>query len=333
MIIERILFNYCTKNNILIADLKREGEEEGRSFDFNQLKASQLKDILREYKNEVQRNDFSISQNKDGLIATLKSIIEQSKKIKSLSSKSSSSLTSIPSPSSVLTKKSSKPSHSSSIPLSIASNTSSNVSSTSSLSRSIPTTPSTSPHPHPNIQYQNKVGLNPSIEINKNIVLLKEKENEKEKRKFNGTHGLKKDENEDFDFQRDGKKKKNYIKSGLSQDSLTQVEKVSNLHPSSSSSSHGISQPATLYQKLMLNLQNRSVVADLKFSLFKEEDIIEAINSTYKTSDSLLDFDSLMFAILAKSEVVKSIYLFFFFFFQLVFIYIFLLVCSSTSSF
>lgn len=74
---------------------------------------------------------------------------------------------------------------------------------------------------------------------------------------------------------------------------------------SSSSSSLNKNNSMTLFEKLMFNSANRSVVAELKLSSFKDSEIIEAIKTLYTTPDSLLDYDALMLAILTKAEVMK----------------------------
>lgn len=58
-----------------------------------------------------------------------------------------------------------------------------------------------------------------------------------------------------------------------------------------------------VHEQIIRNPLNRTVLADLKMSFFTLDQIVDAIKESYDTSDAIIDFDVVMFAILNKVEV------------------------------
>jgi hypothetical protein len=61
------------------------------------------------------------------------------------------------------------------------------------------------------------------------------------------------------------------------------------------------------HQSILLNPYNQRVFTELQMSSFTSVQIIEAINENYTASDSLIDYDLLMLAILSKVEVIDPL--------------------------
>lgn len=285
MSLEKIVLDYFKKNNLCCYSNSSSSNSSNSNKDIkinendlNRLKLTDLKNIIRQYKLESNRNDIILSQSKEVLANFLKVNLEDSKiYVKSQINTNRNNI-----------------------------NTSSSISSSSTTSSS--TSSYNSVNNYSNPLHNNRI-VDPNIyvrEREKRKIEENQLIDQKKLKHTNSSHNNK--DNSHEDESRVGRMSS--INSQVNMSSIQKKPSLPSLPPNS--------QPPTLFQMLMLNPLNRNVVADLRLSSFKENEIIDAINTTYSSPTSILDYDDLMLAILQKAEVYFSFFISYFFFLFLV---------------